>query len=190
MRDLYDSPTVPIDVQREDTPRAPLAVPVPARWRLTPKRIAVGVAGVLAVTVLAVGIGASSSDEVPEAQAPLVATSMAAPTSSATPSAPMPLVQPVPLPATTQAASVAPRPRVAVTTTRARSTAPAGSASGSATGGGSSGATRTTTTTAQAAVYYANCSAAKQAGAAPLYRGQAGYRPALDSDDDGVACES
>lgn len=39
-------------------------------------------------------------------------------------------------------------------------------------------------------VYYANCSAARAAGAAPIYRGQPGYRPALDRDGDGVACES
>ncbi|WP_414638824.1 excalibur calcium-binding domain-containing protein [Actinophytocola sp.] len=39
-------------------------------------------------------------------------------------------------------------------------------------------------------VYYANCSAARAAGAAPLYRGEPGYRPALDRDDDGVACET
>ncbi|RAS65108.1 excalibur calcium-binding domain-containing protein [Lentzea atacamensis] len=40
-----------------------------------------------------------------------------------------------------------------------------------------------------AAAYYANCAAAKAAGAAPLYAGQPGYRPALDRDKDGVACE-
>ncbi|MCY1703853.1 DNA/RNA non-specific endonuclease [Deinococcus sp. SL84] len=38
-------------------------------------------------------------------------------------------------------------------------------------------------------VYYANCSAARAAGAAPLRRGQPGYRPAMDRDGDGVACE-
>lgn len=38
-------------------------------------------------------------------------------------------------------------------------------------------------------VYYANCSAAKAAGAAPLYRGDPGYRAKLDRDNDGVACE-
>ncbi|WP_370034215.1 excalibur calcium-binding domain-containing protein [Qipengyuania mesophila] len=38
-------------------------------------------------------------------------------------------------------------------------------------------------------VYYRNCSAARAAGAAPLYRGQPGYRPQLDADGDGVACE-
>ncbi|MFX1785612.1 deoxyribonuclease [Prescottella equi] len=38
-------------------------------------------------------------------------------------------------------------------------------------------------------VYYANCKAARIAGAAPLHRGQPGYRAAMDSDGDGVACE-
>ena len=39
------------------------------------------------------------------------------------------------------------------------------------------------------AASYANCTAAKNAGAAPLYRGQPGYSSALDRDGDGVACE-
>lgn len=37
--------------------------------------------------------------------------------------------------------------------------------------------------------YYKNCTAARNAGAAPLYRGDPGYRSALDGDKDGVACE-
>ena len=37
--------------------------------------------------------------------------------------------------------------------------------------------------------YYANCTAARAAGAAPLRRGQPGYRAAMDRDEDGVACE-
>jgi hypothetical protein len=37
--------------------------------------------------------------------------------------------------------------------------------------------------------YYANCSAARAAGAAPLHRGDPGYRPGLDRDGDGTACE-
>lgn len=45
------------------------------------------------------------------------------------------------------------------------------------------------TTTQAPAAYYANCSAAKAARAAPLYRGQPGYRSGLDRDGDGVACE-
>lgn len=42
---------------------------------------------------------------------------------------------------------------------------------------------------APAAAYYPNCAAARAAGAAPLYAGQAGYRSALDRDADGIACE-
>lgn len=40
-----------------------------------------------------------------------------------------------------------------------------------------------------AGIYYPNCDAARAAGAAPLHRGQPGYRPALDGDNDGLACE-
>lgn len=38
-------------------------------------------------------------------------------------------------------------------------------------------------------VYYENCTAARAAGAAPLLRGEPGYRPQMDGDNDGVACE-
>ncbi|CAM3557301.1 DUF1524 domain-containing protein [Smaragdicoccus niigatensis] len=37
--------------------------------------------------------------------------------------------------------------------------------------------------------FYKNCAAARAAGAAPLHRGDPGYRAALDRDGDGVACE-
>lgn len=37
--------------------------------------------------------------------------------------------------------------------------------------------------------YYANCTAARAAGAAPIREGQAGYSRRLDRDGDGVACE-
>ena len=37
--------------------------------------------------------------------------------------------------------------------------------------------------------FYANCKEAKAAGAAPLYRGDPGYREDLDRDGDGTACE-
>lgn len=39
-------------------------------------------------------------------------------------------------------------------------------------------------------VYYANCDAVRGAGKAPLRKGRPGYRPGLDRDGDGVACES
>lgn len=38
-------------------------------------------------------------------------------------------------------------------------------------------------------VYFRNCAHARAAGAAPLYRGRPGYRPEMDGDSDGVACE-
>lgn len=38
-------------------------------------------------------------------------------------------------------------------------------------------------------VYFPNCAAAYDAGAAPLFAGQPGYRLELDGDGDGVACE-
>ena len=47
-----------------------------------------------------------------------------------------------------------------------------------------------TATTSAPSASYANCAAVRAAGAAPLYRGQPGYRSALDRDGDGVACET
>lgn len=38
-------------------------------------------------------------------------------------------------------------------------------------------------------VYYRYCDDARSAGAAPIHRGEPGYRDALDADSDGVACE-
>jgi hypothetical protein len=42
---------------------------------------------------------------------------------------------------------------------------------------------------APADVYYANCTAVRAAGAAPILRGQPGYSSKLDRDGDGIACE-
>jgi hypothetical protein len=38
-------------------------------------------------------------------------------------------------------------------------------------------------------IHYSGCDAARAAGAAPIYRGQPGYRPEMDGDGDGIACE-
>lgn len=38
-------------------------------------------------------------------------------------------------------------------------------------------------------VYYPNCKAARAAGAAPIYAGQPGYRPGLDRNHNGIACD-
>lgn len=37
--------------------------------------------------------------------------------------------------------------------------------------------------------YFGSCKDAKAAGAAPIYEGQPGYRPQLDRDRDGIACD-
>lgn len=42
----------------------------------------------------------------------------------------------------------------------------------------------------QGDVYFRNCSEARAAGRENIRRGQPGYRPDLDRDNDGVACES
>lgn len=68
--------------------------------------------------------------------------------------------------------------------------------SGTSSGAGASGASGAsggsgygTDRSSGGSAYYPNCKAARAAGAAPLYRGQPGYRPGLDRDNDGVACE-
>ncbi len=44
-------------------------------------------------------------------------------------------------------------------------------------------------TAVERSVYYANCSEVRAAGKAPLYVGEPGYRPEMDGDSDGIACE-
>ena len=54
---------------------------------------------------------------------------------------------------------------------------------------GCSNAPATINASKPASVYFKNCSAARAAGAAPVYRGDPGYAAHLDRDDDGVGCE-
>ena len=46
------------------------------------------------------------------------------------------------------------------------------------------------TPTPTASAYYLTCAAADAAGAAPISRGHPGYRPELDEDGDGIACDT
>ena len=68
-----------------------------------------------------------------------------------------------------------------------------GSGSSSGSGGDTGGSSGDTGDTGDDdpgnSVYYENCTAVRDAGAAPLYRGQPGYGRHLDRDGDGVACE-
>ena len=49
--------------------------------------------------------------------------------------------------------------------------------------------TTATLPSAPSGVYYSSCAEARDAGAAPLYRGEPGYRSGLDRDGDGIACD-
>jgi len=55
--------------------------------------------------------------------------------------------------------------------------------------GPSAGATTVAKASGNREVYYPNCTAAREAGAAPVRRGQPGYARHLDRDNDGVGCE-
>jgi hypothetical protein len=37
--------------------------------------------------------------------------------------------------------------------------------------------------------FWGGCNDARAAGTAPIYRGEPGYRPDMDGDSDGIACE-
>ena len=44
-------------------------------------------------------------------------------------------------------------------------------------------------TKVEQSVHYAGCNEVREAGKAPLYAGEPGYRADMDGDGDGVACE-
>ena len=65
-----------------------------------------------------------------------------------------------------------------------------GSGSGSSGSGGSTGSSSGGGSSAgSGSVYFENCTAARDAGAAPVYVGDPGYASHLDRDGDGVGCE-
>lgn len=63
------------------------------------------------------------------------------------------------------------------------------SSSGSGGSGSPSGSGRKPSSAGSGSVYYKNCTAAREAGAAPVHRGDPGYASHLDRDGDGVGCE-
>ncbi len=95
-------------------------------------------------------------------------TPSALPSPSPTPTSPSP--SPTPMPTTGEPTVVVSPPAVVTPTTETATPEPA-------------------TSSALAEPFYRNCAAAKAAGAAPLRRGQPGYRAELDRDGDGIACE-
>ena len=74
------------------------------------------------------------------------------------------------------------------------SNAPSGTSSGQSgqsgqAGNGDSGYSAPAAPSQEDSVYYHNCAEARAKGVTPIYRGQPGYRPKLDRDGDGIACE-
>ena len=72
--------------------------------------------------------------------------------------------------------------------------APSASRAATTMASASSSAKKTTATATaglqtSASVYYKNCAQASKSGAAPITSGQPGYRPGLDPNKNGVACE-
>jgi hypothetical protein len=101
------------------------------------------------------------------APASTVAPTIAAPTTAKPAVTEPPRVLPIAAPVDTEPAAAAPETSPAATTA---GTSPASTAPGTS-------------------VYFKNCAEARAAGAAPLHRGDPGYRAALDKDNDGIACE-
>jgi len=137
--------------------------PEPRGHAPKPRRSLRHLVGYPATALLALAVGAAPSGG---------ATTPAAPAASATPTVTVtapPRTVTVTAPATTVTVTAA-------AAAGASSSRSSGRSSGPSAGGGES-------------VYYATCSAARAAGDTPLYVGEPGYRPALDRDRDGVACE-
>ncbi|WP_156723403.1 excalibur calcium-binding domain-containing protein [Streptomyces apocyni] len=87
-----------------------------------------------------------------------------------------------------------PVPTATATATVTRTTAPTATATVTRTAPAVPAATVTETVTqtapeSEATFFYENCDEARAAGAAPVRRGDPGYGPHLDADNDGVGCE-
>ncbi|MGA4862011.1 excalibur calcium-binding domain-containing protein [Streptomyces lavendulocolor] len=133
-------------------------------------------AGGLLLLMIGTGCGALGSEDTSKpttkaAPAPAVTvTTTATATVTATPSA-------------------APAPTVTATRT-VTATATVTRQAPAAADDSSDAAADTDTDTDSGSVYYANCTAARAAGAAPVHRGEPGYASHLDRDNDGVGCDN
>lgn len=126
------------------------------------------VGAVVVLVILVAALSGGEDDKQPLSVVGDVATTVTLPQASTTPPAPATTLPPVTQAPTTEA--TVPATTRAPATTAA--TAPA--------------------VTAAPAVSYANCTAVRNAGKAPLLRGQPGYTSGpsgLDRDGDGIACE-
>ncbi|MGW5224099.1 excalibur calcium-binding domain-containing protein [Nocardia niigatensis] len=143
---------------------------------MPPLRHSILIATVIAVAALISGCGSTTSFPTtvtprPTATLAVTTTTVAAPVGSTT--AAPPITPIVPLPSTPVPSAAAEVPSVPAAAPPPPAAAPAPAPE----------------TTSAPSVYYRSCADAKRAGAAPLYRGDPGYRSGLDRDGDGIACE-
>ena len=145
-------------------------------------KIHAATAGVLAGALLLAGCSSSvRAPKVTPSASSSSTSASASPSVSATPSS-----SPTPSASATPSPTVIPSP---VPTTEAPAQAPAAEAPSAQAPAAPVSEAPAQQAPAQSSVYYKNCDAVRAAGAAPLHRGEPGYRPGLDSDGDGVACE-
>ncbi len=113
------------------------------------------------------------------------------PVTSTTSASPRPTSSPARPPTPPPAASAAPPPSVSPAPPPSASAAPPPSSSAASPASPSAAPSTASPSAAPtpSTPYYADCADAWQAGVAPLLRGEPGYRPELDGDRDGVACE-
>lgn len=131
---------------------------------------------------------------------PSVADDAGSPTPAPSPTAtasPSPTPTPSPTPSPTPRPTPTPTPSPIPTTQAPPSESPAPAATqepeptpeATTQAGGGAAAPAPAEEPKQESTYFPNCKKAKESGAAPLHRGDPGYREELDRDGDGVACE-
>jgi hypothetical protein len=168
----YQPPQPPVPVN-------PYASPPPSgRPKWTRKRV------LLPAGFLIFFIGVVAGTDTPETEKAVRAKSAPAPTATVTATATA--TAPAPTATATITASAEPAPTVTVTRTKTVrvTVTPAEAGYGSDTGSGSDSSGG-----GGGSAYYANCTAVRAAGAAPIRAGDPGYGRHLDRDGDGVACE-
>ncbi|WP_448750937.1 excalibur calcium-binding domain-containing protein [Actinomyces sp.] len=134
------------------------------------------------------GLDSSTGTVVPQSPTPIAATTPTFKATTRTPRSTPSVIRVSPSPSTTTEASVHAVPRETEPTSQAAPPPPPREEAAPAPQR-EAAAPAPAPVQEQSSVYYKNCQAARDAGAAPLYRGNPGYRSELDRDGDGIACE-
>ena len=166
-----------------------LGVLMSGRQRMVVRSVSAALAMAACAGLAGCGVPSVADDAGSPAPAP-------SPTVTASPS-PTPTPSPSPTPSPTPTPTPTPTPSPSPTTqapppepsTPPETQEPEPTPEADTQGGGGGAAPAPAPEPKQESTYYPNCKAAKAAGAAPLYQGEPGYRPELDRDKDGVACE-